>query len=194
MRRSLLRWLTLGGVLLFVACPAPEPEPEREPEPEPYDGPGGSGIPPAFDPEDFDFDSGVFLVDAGMVVVDTRCCTTRFSISDEEPADAIGSIQGDLPIFAGGISLTREDGGWTAMACHPINASGFYWYRFEYDAGVFDAGVVGLPDGGEEILEIPLTGSVVRASDRESSVATSDGRRNYYRAVSSCDGLDGGVP
>jgi hypothetical protein len=171
--------------------PEPEPEPEAE---EPYEGPSSSGIPPAIDPDDYDFDAGVVLVDAGSVVVDTRCCVTRFSISDQEPADATGVIEGDLPVFAGGTPLTREDGGWTATVCHPLNASGYYWYRFVWDGGLFDGGTETQPDGGEAPVLIPVTATSVRASDRETSVTNSQGTRNFYREVSSCDGLGGRVP
>lgn len=187
------------GVLLslgVMACPAPQPTPQPEEDAgvEPYDGPTSTRIPPAVDPDDHDFDAGQTLIDAGTIVVETRCCQTRFSISSAEPADAVGVLEGELPVLKAGRALTREDGGWVATACHPIGAAGHYWYRFTWDAGIVDAGTELLDDGGIETLEVATTETIVRASEREPSVTNSEGARNFFRSVSSCDGLDGGVP
>lgn len=180
--------------VVLMSCPQPRPGPEPEPDEEPYAGPGSPPIPPANDPDDHDFDGGQVLVDAGLVVVDSRCCMTRLSISDQEPTDAVGTIEGELSLFEGGLPLRRVDGGWAATTCHPVNSAGRFWYRFVFDGGVFDAGLEQLPDGGAEVVLVSSTQSVIRVSDREPTVTNAEGERNYYRSVSSCDGLDGGVP
>jgi hypothetical protein len=188
MKRSSL-WVTL--LIGLAACPAPPPPPVEEEPDEPYDGPTSSGIIPSIDP---DADAGLVLLDAGDVVVETRCCATTFTISDEEPLDAVGVLEGELAVFQGGVPLSRSDAGWMASACFPISASSHYWYRFSWDGGVEDGGVELLPDGGEEQLIYPVVITSLRASDREPSVTNASGTRNYFREVSSCDGLDGGVP
>lgn len=182
------------AVLAVTACSPPPPPVVEEEVVEPYDGPTSSGIIPTIDPEDLDVDAGVEQLDAGNVVVETRCCETTFTISDEEPLDAVGVLEGEVAVFQGGVPLSRGDAGWTAAACFPISASSHYWYRFSWDGGVEDGGVELLPDGGEEQLIIPVVITSLRASDREPSVTNSEGTRNYFRDVSTCDGLDGGVP
>jgi hypothetical protein len=179
---------------LLLGCPATPPVTEVDAGEEPFDGEtegSGGGI-PQFDPDAID--AGDPVIDAGMVVVDTRCCDTVFSVSDEEPVDAVGVLEGDSPALAGGLSLTRGDAGWSASACFPLNSSSFYWYRFSWDGGLRDAGTFELEDGGTETLVVMDVVTRVRASDREPSFESADGTRNYYRAVSSCDGLDGSVP
>jgi len=190
--RRLVASLALFG---FLGCPAPDPlpTPEEEPSP-PYGGPSQSGTIPVIDPSNLDLDAGQTLVDAGRVTVETRCCDTNFRIADREPADAVGVIEGDLGVLRAGVSLTRAAGQWTASACVTINSSGSYRYRFTWDGGVVDAGLEVLPDGGQEIVLLPVTESAVRASGLEPTVSSADGLRNFYSAVSSCDGLDGGVP
>lgn len=188
-------WLSSLVGLALAGCPATPPPEEEEEDAgvEPYDGETVGGVIPVFDPDAID--AGDPVIDAGEVVVDTRCCDTRFSITDEEPADAVGVLEGQNVVFGDGLPLTRGDGGWSVSACFPLNASAFYWYRFSWDGGVLDAGTTLLEDGGEETLLIPLMAGALRASDTEPSFTDSDGvRRNYYRAVESCDGLDGGVP
>jgi hypothetical protein len=169
------------------------PTPEEDPPP-PYDGPSQSGTIPVIDPSNLDLDAGQTLVDAGLVTVETRCCDTNFRIADQEPADAVGVIEGELGTLRAGVPLTRSAGQWTAAACVTINSSGAYWYRFTWDGGVVDAGLELQPDGGEEIVLVPVTESAVRASALEPTVSSADGLRNFYSAVNSCDGLDGGVP
>lgn len=187
-------WLSSLLGLALAGCP-PEPGPidEEDAGEEPYDGPASSGVIPTFDPETYD--AGDLVIDAGMVTVETRCCDTQFAISDEEPADAVGLLQGENPVFGTGLALTRGDGGWSVQACFPVNASAYYWYHFTWDGGLFDAGLTLMEDGGEELVLVPLTGESMRASDSEPGFTDSAGvRRNYYRAVESCDGLDGSVP
>lgn len=189
-----MKRLWLWAVLAVTACSPPPPPVVEEEVVEPYDGPTSSGIIPTLDPDDPDVDAGDVVIDAGMIVVETRCCDTNFTISDLEPADAVGVLEGELPVFQGGVPLSREDGGWAATACFPLIASGHYWYRFSWDGGVEDGGLELLADGGEEAVLIPVVITSVRASDREPSVTNASGARNYFREVSSCDGLDGGVP
>ncbi|MCA2981898.1 MAG: hypothetical protein INH41_02240 [Myxococcaceae bacterium] len=179
---------------LLAGCPGPKPTPPVEEEAEePFDGETMSSVIPRVDP-DSPFDAGVFVIDAGRVEVETRCCATTFSISDQEPADATGVLVGESSALRPGLPLRRTDAGWTASACVTLNTSSFYRYRFEWDGGTRDAGEVDLPDGGVEISIVPVTIVSERASDREPSVSDATGQQNYYRAVSACDGLDGGVP
>jgi len=152
-----------------------------------------SGVIPTFD-RDREFDAGVFIIDAGRVDVETRCCATTFSISAQEPADATGVLLGETAALRAGLALTRTDAGWTANACVTLNTSSFYWYRFTWDGGLRDAGEVDLPDGGVQVVLEPVTVTTDRASEREPGVASATGQQNFYRAVQSCDGLDGGVP
>ncbi len=184
-------WLAL--VALSTCSPMPKPEPEPEPD-EPYDGPTTNNTIPVRDPDDLDADAGDVVVDAGEVIVDVTCCETRFSISDEEPADATGELVGALPVLMAGVPLTRSDAGWAAAVCVPINASARYGYRFTWDAGTIDAGSFELEDGGMEGREVSVIGSIERASDREPQVSDSVGTMNYYRSVASCAEHDGGVP
>lgn len=193
-----MTWTRLGWLTALVfavsACPGPKkPAPVEEEEELPFDGESMSGVIPTFD-RDRDIDAGVFIIDAGRVDVETRCCATSFSISDQEPLDATGVLLGQTSALQGGVPLRRNDAGWTANACVTINSSGFYWYRFSWDGGLRDAGEVDLPDGGFEVVIEPITVTVDRASDREPGVDNATGRQNFYREVSSCDGLDGGVP
>lgn len=182
----------LFGALVFSACPNPMPQPAPEEE-EPFDGESMSGVIPTFD-RDNELDAGVFIIDAGLVTVETRCCATNFSISDEEPSDATGTLFGQTASLQTGIPLQRVDAGWSASACLTLNSSTLYWYRFTWDGGQVDAGGVDLPDGGYEIVIETVTVTRDRSSDREPGVDEATGRKNYYRDVSSCDGLDGGVP
>ncbi|MDP2274749.1 MAG: hypothetical protein Q8K32_28665 [Archangium sp.] len=184
-------WLALA--LVLAGCPEPVPVEEEDAGVEPYDGPTQSSVIPTFDPDAID--AGDPIIDAGMVTIDTRCCDTQFAITDEEPADAVGLLEGQHTLFGAGLPLTRSDAGWSVAACFPLNASAFYWYRFTWDGGVFDAGTTDLEDGGQETLLVPVTGESLRASASEPGFTDADGvRRNYYRAVESCDGLDGAVP
>jgi hypothetical protein len=187
-------WLVaMLGAVLWAACPAPVRQPIPEEEEEPFDGESKSGVIPTFD-RDREIDAGVFVIDAGRVDVETRCCATTFSISDEEPLDATGVLLGQASALQAGLPLRRTDAGWTANACVTVNTSGFYWYRFTWDGGTRDAGEVDLPDGGVDIVIEPVIVTRDRASDREPGVDNATGRQNFYRAVATCDGLDGGVP
>jgi hypothetical protein len=185
--KRVLLALGLGFVAGFACTPEVPPDPPEEAE-EPYDGPTAPSIIPSLDPDDLDRDAGDVVVDAGMVVVNTECCEASFSISDQEPADAVGYLDGELPVFQGGLPLTRTDGGWATSACIPVNAATRYWYRFSFDGGTEDAGEVDLEDGGLGILINPITTTVVRTSDREPTVTNAEGSQNYYDAVTSCDG------
>lgn len=194
MNRFVVSVAVLG--LIAGGCPAPQQMSSDDdvlPE-DVYDGPTSSGVIPVYEPETFD--GGDPLIDAGEVVVDTTCCTTQFSISDQEPADAVGLLQGESSVFGDGLALDRTDAGWSATACFPINASAFYWYAFSWDGGFVDGGVlIEDRDGGAgEIVAVQLIETSTRASDREPSIDTATGLRNFYREVSSCDGLDGSVP
>lgn len=182
--------LLLAGLLF--GCPAPQPPQEEDAGETIFDGETTGGGIPVFDPDAID--AGDAVVDAGLVTVETRCCSTGFSITDEEPADAVGVLEGESPVFDGGLALTRGDGGWAVTACFPVQSSSFYWYRFTWDGGVRDAGTFDLDDGGMETILINDVVTSLRASDREPVFEGATGRRNYYREVSSCDGLDGSVP
>lgn len=174
--------LALSTLAVLSACPGPtrRPAPVEEEE-EPFTGDSMSGVIPTFD-RDREFDAGVFIIDAGNVVVETRCCATTFSISDEEPADATGVLTGETALLQSGVPLLRTDAGWTASACIVLNTATFYWYRFSWDGGLRDAGGVDLPDGGYEVVIEPVTVTSDRASAREPGVDNAEGRRNYYRA------------
>jgi len=173
-----------------AATVAPDPEPEGD---ESYDGPSSSGVIPTYEPENLD--AGDLLIDAGFVEVDTRCCTTHFRIIDQEPVETTGTLNGDSRAFGDGLPLVRNDAGWEATACFPLESSATYWYTFTTDAGFVDGGVeIDREDGGENTVLVHLTETVIRASGSEPGFDTAVGRRNFYRAVSSCDGLDGSVP
>jgi hypothetical protein len=162
-----------------------------------YDGPTpASGIPSL--PEDFAFDASIPPIDSGVIVVDTRCCETTFSIADEEPAGGVeGVLRLGLNVFDGGVPLSRDvdAGRWVASACVPVNSEATFVYEFTIDGGLSDAGLVELEDGGllgREAVDVRVT---VRTSAEEPSAELVDGARvNVYRAVSTCDGLDGSVP
>lgn len=134
------------------------------------------------------------LLDAGMVVVDTTCCVTRFRISDEEPADAVGVLTGEAQVFRARVPLVRSDAGWTTSACVPVRISSGYWYEFTWDGGSLDAGDGAYDDGGFGPIILPNVERRVRASGFEPSVATALGQRNFYSPLDSCVGHDGGVP
>ncbi len=182
----------LFALLLAAACKPDntDPDPEEETE-DPYDGPTENVTIPVVDPDTFD--AGDVVVDAGEVIVDTTCCDFTFSISDEEPADAVGFIDGELPLFGDGLALTRDDGGWSATACVPLNAATRYSYRFSWDGGIEDGGFTMLEDGGMEWTEVAVTTSALRTSDAEPQVSNSEGAMNYYEAKSVCGG-DAGMP
>jgi hypothetical protein len=195
------RLCSLVSVLVVVsACPRPPPpvteEDGGEPEQVIFDGPTeNSGI-PTF-PEEFALDASIPEIDAGVIVVDTRCCATNFSISDQEPAAGVtlGTLRIELNAFASGVALTRAGGRWRGTACFPVNVAAPYHYEFTHDAGLVDGGEVALDDGGTVISERLELRTSWRASDEEPGFDRADGRRtNFYRAVSSCDGLDGSVP
>lgn len=160
-----------------------------------FDGPTQSSSIPQL-PENFPFDASFPAIDAGVIVVDTRCCDTNFGIADREPnLEVTGVMRFGSNLFPNGVALTRGSGRWTARACFPVNSASTYWYQFTWDAGVVDAGVGELDDGGLVNLSYVDIKQVVRASDEEPGVEAIDGTRsNTFRAVSSCDGLDGSVP
>ncbi len=185
----------LCSLALFTACPAPIPTPEDAGEPmtpPPFDGETAGGSIPEI-PE------GVMnpepLIDAGPIEVDAGCCATRFRIAEgTEPADATGRIVSGLSTLSN-LALVRGGGDWSATACFPLNASVAYRYEFKWDGGVLDGGATDLEDGGVEYAEIQVTGIASRASDAEPGFTDVNGERwNFYRAVESCDGLDGSVP
>lgn len=184
-------WVLLLTVVM--AC-SPKPEPEPEPEEEPFDGETVNSTIPSRDPDDLDADAGDVVIDAGNVVVDRTCCETHFSISDGEPGDATGLLVGELAVFTPGVPLTRTDGGWAATACVPINSAARYGYRFTWDAGTVDAGFEEFEDGGIQWREEISIVTVDRVSDREPQVSDAVGSTNYYSAVATCEGHDGGVP
>lgn len=182
-------------VALFAGCPQPPPPPADA---------GEEGPPPAYDGEVSggsipEIPDGLLnpepLIDAGPIEVDGGCCATRFHIAEgAEPADATGRIVSGLGPLAG-LPLVRAGGEWAANACFPLNASVAYRYEFVWDGGVEDGGSADLEDGGVEWFEIRLVGSSLRASDAEPGFTDVNGERwNFYRAVESCDGLDGSVP
>ena len=96
MTRALQGLFAALCVAFLSACPPPPPPimPNEEVD-VPYDGESMSGVIPTFD-KDGDADAGVFIIDAGMVAVEMRCCATNFSIPDEDsllsfPNDELGS-------------------------------------------------------------------------------------------------------
>lgn len=188
---------SLLAVLVFSACPPPvvvTPEEDAGELPAVFDGPTERlGIPDL--PSDYAFDASV-EIDAGPLNVDTRCCQTNFRISDEEPAGGVtGTLRIALGAFANGVPLTRGGGAWTASVCFPLERSASYQYEFLFDGGLIDGGQNELPDGGVEWVEVTDVRQTVRASAGEPGFELADGTRtNFYRAVSSCDGLDGSVP
>ncbi len=193
----------IGSVALlvvFAACPPPPPvipeEDAGEPEQVIFDGPTqNSGIPELS--EEFAVDASIPVIDSGVIVVDTRCCATNFSISDQEPVAGVtvGTLRIELSAFSSGVALTRAGGRWRGSACFPVNVAAPYHYEFTHDAGLVDAGEVALEDGGIVISERLELQTTLRASDEEPGFDLADGRRtNFFRAVSSCDGLDGSVP
>jgi hypothetical protein len=190
-----MKKLLFACLLALAGCPQPMPMPEDAGEPPPrpaYDGDTAGGSIPEL-PE------GVMnpepLIDAGPIVVDAGCCETRFRVAESaEPADATGRVVSGLAVLSG-LELTRLGGEWSTQACFPLNASVAYRYEFTWDAGVLDGGSLDLEDGGTEWLELPLIGHSLRASDAEPGFVDVNGERwNFYRAVESCDGLDGSVP
>lgn len=190
------RWLLVGLVALSCGKKTPPPAEEEEEvfEEIPYEGEASTGIIPNFEADETDA-GGAMLVDAGQITIDTRCCTTHFSIADQEPADAVGYLEGEHAAFGTGLPLTRSGGSWTATACFPVKSSAHYWYRFDLDGGFEDAGVViDREDGGESIVIVHKVETQLRASDREPQEETAVGARNFYKEVPSCEGLDGSVP
>lgn len=182
----------LFALLMTAACkPATTDTDAGDDFEDPYDGPTENATIPVLDPDNLDLDAGDVVVDAGEVIVDTTCCDFAFSISDQEPEDAVGFIDGELPLFSGGLPLTRGDAGWSATACVPINAASRYSYRFSWDGGIEDGGVTFLEDGGMEWSEVAVTTTELRYSDTETQVTNSEGTVNYYEARASC-GADGG--
>lgn len=184
-------------LLVCAGCPRPPimiDEDAGEPIEPVYDGPTqNAGIPDL--PEGFRLDASIPLIDSGVIMVDTRCCSTNFSIADQEPASATGVLRIELGAFSSGVALARSAGRWSANACFPVNQSAPYQYEFTWDAGIVDAGLVGLDDGGIVGLEFTDIRVIRRASEDEPSYALVDGTRaNFFRSVSSCDGLDGSVP
>lgn len=185
-----------GLVLVLSACPpTPEPEPEDAGEelPVPYDGPAvPSGVPDFLPP----FDAGDGLIDSGVIMVDPTCCETRFSISDVEPTQVSSALlRIPLAKFGAGVTLSRDGGRWHGSGCFPVNTSAAYFYEFTFDGGLVDGGSRALDDGGYEFFEVSSEVVSQRASDEEPSFIDADGLPfNFYRAVSTCDGLDGSVP
>lgn len=193
MRRSPI--FAVLAALVFSACPPTQPAPDLDAGEEPvvpFDGPtSASGVPDFFPP----YDAGDGLVDSGVIVLDLTCCETNFNISDQEPADGVGVLRIGLGKFHDGVPLARDGGRWTATACFPVNQSSAYFYEFTFDGGIVDAGNRELADGGIEAVELGSTVVTQRASEGEPSFTDSAGQMfNIYRAVTSCEGLDGSVP
>ncbi|MBM4782616.1 MAG: hypothetical protein GQE15_33490 [Archangiaceae bacterium] len=193
-------FVSLSLLVLFAACPRPPPivteDDAGEPEQVVFDGPTANAGIPALS-EEFALDASIPAIDSGVIVVDTRCCATNFSISDQEPAAGVtvGTLRIELNAFSSGVALTRAGGRWRGSACFPLNVAAPYHYEFAHDAGLVDAGEVALEDGGVVIAERLELRTTWRASDEEPGFDLADGQRtNFFRAVSSCDGLDGSVP
>ncbi len=126
-------------LMMVMGCKAEEPTPEPDPTPEApvaYEGETTGGVIPDLPPEPNTFD------DAGEATADRRCCNLPFRISDQEGTEVDGLIVGNGGPFTVGVAVTRGDGGWSAMACVPLNSSYAYRYRFteRYDAGTHDGG------------------------------------------------------
>jgi hypothetical protein len=185
------------AALVLCACPPTEPMPDPEdagdaPAPV-FDGrTTPAGVPDFFPP----YDAGDDRIDSGVIVLDTTCCDTRFSIADLEPEEVLtAKLRIKLGTFSEGVALRRDGGRWGAVACFPVNTSATFFYEFTWDGGLVDAGNRELDDGGFEPVLIGSTTVSQRASDEEPSFIDSDGQHfNLYPAVESCAGLDGSVP
>lgn len=182
-----MRSLWLLAALTFAACAAKPPtEPPVEEEEVPFDGETTSNLP--------DFTDGVIdagansPVDAGPVVVETRCCQLHFALTRaDEPLTATGRLVGEAFPLNEGISLSSADAGFAASACVPINTSSYYWFELEWPTDDADAGGVGLEDGGFVVR--------VERYDADSlHYSTGTGvPRNFVPAVADCAELDAGT-
>lgn len=168
-------------VVMVLACRGQEPTSEPDPtleESVPYEGETTGGVIPDLRPEPNTFD------DAGEASVDRRCCNLPFGISDQEGVEVDGLIVGSGGPFIDGIALARGDGGWSAMACVPLNASYAYQYRFTER---FDAGT---GDGGSDDAGSPPS-PVFRASSFEPSESDGlGGAHNLIGPFADCESLD----
>jgi hypothetical protein len=186
--------LSIPFLAVLCACPAPKPMPEDAGEDVPVEFSGdtaGGSIP--------EIPDGLMntepRIDAGPIVIDGGCCETRFRVAaGGEPAGATVRIVAGLAVIAD-LPLTLANGEWSALACFPLEASVAYRYEFTWDGGIEDGGSIDLEDGGTEWFEIRIVNNSARASASEPTFTDVNGAEwNFYRAVSSCDGLDGSVP
>jgi hypothetical protein len=167
--------------MVLAACKAEAPTTEPDPsldESLPYEGETAGGVIPDLPPEPNTFD------DAGEATEDRRCCNLPFRISDQEREDVDGLIVGSGAPFTEGVALTRGDGGWSAMACVPLNSSHAYQYRFieRYDAGT--------DDGGTDDAGSPPA-AVFRASSFEPLESDGlGGSNNLIGPFADCESLD----
>lgn len=189
-----MRHLRLWGVGLLcfglIACAkaqVPNDAGTMVEEMVPYEGEAAGNLP--------DFTPGLFdagdnsPIDAGPIIVDTRCCKLRLSIaSSGEPLHAVGVVKGEANPLASGVALSRDgDAGFSANVCFPVNSSSFYWYEFEWVTGDADAGGVLLEDGGVWM-------HVRRHSETELNYPVGDGTyQNYIPSVDDCALLDAGT-
>lgn len=183
-----MRSLVFSAALVFLAACAARPPPMEPPVEEevPYDGETTANLP--------DFTNGVIdsgsssPVDAGPVIVETRCCLLNFSLAAAgEPGDAVGRLVGEAFPLNAGLALTASDGGYVASACLPVNTSTYYWYEFEWPSSDANAGGLSLEDGGFLV-------QVERYDPDSLHYPSSTGApRNFIPAVDDCALLDAGT-
>ena len=205
--------LLLAALVWIVACgpasPTPNPDIDVPEEDPPYEGDTVGGvIPDGVPPEPS-------LEDAGEVMEDKRCCNVVFSISDLEPADAVGRVRGSVGPLAGeGVELVRAAGRWEAFACIPVGTSTQYWYEFTWQTTPADAGsgylepsadagfilppsadvdagqVEGEPDGGELDAGPAVTVEIRAAEDQRADYNGDGALVNFLGSVDQCEALD----
>ena len=184
--KQLMRVPLCLGVVMLAGCGSTTAMKmdAGEPPAVEYEGEAG-GSPPDFVGDLIDA-GNKSPIDAGVAVVDNRCCILRFGIPvGHEPANAVGSLVGEVAPLDNGIPLTRVDAGYTASACFPMMSSTFYWYQFEYMTG--DAGSGGLHQGDGGYLV-----TIRRYSPLETNYAVGDERKNFIPSVMNCSELDAG--
>lgn len=185
----LARAFAVLAALSLCACPpATVAEDDAGIEEEAVDFTGdSSGAPPDFAGDIIDAGNRT-PIDAGVAMVDERCCMLNFRIDvADEPADAEGRLVGSLAPLSPGIALTKVDGGYTASACFPMVSSSYYDYEFEWFSSDPDAGGLSFGDGGYLV-------TTRRHSPYETAYPTGDGtQRNFIPSVMSCAELDAGM-
>ena len=171
-------WLSLVVLGVLSDCSSARPVPDagdmNEVE---FEGEAASNIP--------DFVPGIIdagdVVDAGEATIDSTCCDLAFFLpSAGEPADATGTVVGEVIPLVPGVALTRVDGGFAATACFFQSNSSFYDYQLEWPTSDADAGSELLIDGGYLVR-------VHRHSPNGKIYPMGDGTyKNFIPSVTSC--------